>query len=382
MTGVLQWLTAPEFRRATFGGAQRGNKIAAERVVVRPVELREGRRIQVSRFDGRKDVSTNHAVADVLGAGFANVHVATATEEIDLRLTKKGKVLVSRKKAEGEQTSMEHNRVKETALPEGLHGGAADRLLLAMGIVDRHGSVKPTMRAKFTQINEFLKLLGHVLGEVAGDSDRALTILDCGCGASHLTLVAAYWLNEVKGIKARVVGVDVNAEVIEKARERAGKLGCDYLEFRTGKIGGLEGVAADIVLALHACDTATDDALAQGVKSGATLILAVPCCHRNLNDRLQVASLVPIHRQGILHERLADIATDTFRALLLKVAGYRAEVMEFISPEHTARNLMIRAVKVREAGDREAMREYEAFKAFVGAEPYLARLILPSSPPA
>ena len=203
-------------------------KTPIQRVTIRSVELREGPRLQVSRFDGRKDISTNHttaelpaALVDILAAGFANVHITTTTEEIDLRLTKKGDFFIGRTPATVPggnpvlATPAPHNRPKDVPLPE----GRADPLLQALGILDRHARVRPTMRDKFTQINEFLKLLDHVLPAVMpAKHDQELLILDCGCGSSHLTLATAHFLTEIKGIPARVVGIDQNAEVIAKSR--------------------------------------------------------------------------------------------------------------------------------------------------------------------
>lgn len=395
-SSILNLLTT-DLVRASFGGAQRHTKIPLERAALRPVEVAGGRRLQLSRFDGRKVLYSNHtaeelpaALADILAAGFANVHISTTTEEIDLRLTKKGDLLIGRKPKKGRAPSappssphatqpsevacapvapIPHNRTKEVPLPE----GQADALLEAMGILDRNHRVRPTMRDKFTQINEFLKLLDHALPEVTEhrrDADAPLVVLDCGCGSSHLTLATAHFLNEIKHIPARVVGIDANAEVIEKSRQRAKALTCP-IEFREARIGAVSDVQADIVLALHACDTATDDALAQAVRSQARLIMAVPCCHKNLNTTLHITGLTSVHRHGILHQRLADIVTDTFRALLLDVMGYRAEVIEFITPEHTARNLMIRAVRIGQPGKTGAVERYRQFKAFAGVTPYL-----------
>jgi SAM-dependent methyltransferase len=356
-------------------------------VTIRPVDLREGRRLQVSRNDGRKDFSTNHtaeelpaALADILAAGFANVHITTAAEEIDLRLTKKGDLLVGRKPAAAApKTSTAHNRSKELPLPE----GRPDPLLHAMGILDRNNRVRPTMRDKFTQINQFLKLLSHVLPQVTDlptgggrtftESDPLL-ILDCGCGSSLLTLATAHFLH-LQNLPARVVGIDQNPEVIAKSQVRAAQLPHLKLEFRQAPIGTIKDLPADIVLALHACDTATDDAIAQAVRSNAKLLLAVPCCHKFLNARLNISDLAPVHHHGILHERLADIITDTFRALILEVMGYHAEVIEFISPEHTPRNLMLRAVRTRPIGDPRALARYRDFVAFTGVTPYLATAV-------
>jgi SAM-dependent methyltransferase len=406
---VLQLLTAEGFLRASFAGTPRFVKTPIHRVTIRPVDLREGPRLQISRFDGRKDLSTNHtpaelpaALADILAAGFANVHITTAAEEIDLRLTRKGQLLIGRTPTPGESPGpnqspipaapLPHNRPKSLLLPE----GRPDPLLAALGILDRHHNVRPTMRDKFTQINEFLKLLDHILPEILPNPKtpsspgiaipgptRELLILDCGCGSSHLTLATAHFLSTLKQIPARVVGIDQNPEVIAKSQARAALLPHLRVEFRQAPIGTITDLAADIVLALHACDTATDDALAQAIRSHARLILAVPCCHKFLNSRLHIPDLTPVHRHGILHQRLADIVTDTFRALFLEVMGYRAEVIEFISPEHTARNLMLRAVRTRDPARPGPLDLYLRFKSATGVTPYLETLCplpTPTSP--
>jgi SAM-dependent methyltransferase len=392
---LLREVQAPTFLRATLGGTPRLKKTGLIRVGLRPVDLADGRFLQVSRFDDRKDFTSNHrfedapaALAELLEIGFANVHIGTTTEEIDLRLTKKGALQTSRRPklaaaAPAAPGPLAHNRVKQVPLPEGA-GGEVDVLLEAMRILDRNRRVRPTMRAKYTQINEFLKLLDHVLPEVleGRDGSRPLQILDAGCGASYLTLAAHHYLHTIKKVPTHTLGIDANEEVIATSREKARQLesgggeasdAAPRLEFRTGRIGGgeLADVRPEIVLALHACDTATDDAIAQAITSGAKLLLAVPCCHKFLNARLDVPALRPLHRHGILHQRFADLVTDTFRALILRLAGYRTDVVEFISPEHTARNLMIRAVKAVPPGDPAFLKEYAAFKAFTGVTPYL-----------
>jgi SAM-dependent methyltransferase len=388
---LLKLLTAGDLLRASFAGTPRFAKTPIKRVTIRPVQLTQGPRLQLSRFDGRKDISTNHtpaelpaALADILAAGFSNVHITTATEEIDLRLTKKGDLLTGRKPATASlEPSTAHDRPKDLLLPE----GRSDPLLTALGILDRNHHVRPTMRDKFTQINEFLKLLDHILPQLTDSPIRPFTdsdplvILDCGCGSSHLTLATAHFLSTIRKIPARVVGIDQNPEVIAKSRARAAQLPHLHVEFRQAPIGTITDLHPDIVLALHACDTATDDALAQAIRSQARLILAVPCCHKYLNTRVHIPDLTPVHHHGILHQRLADIVTDTFRALFLEVMGYRAEVIEFISPEHTARNLMLRAVRVRDPGHPGPLDLYHRFKTFTAVTPYLESLCpLPVTP--
>jgi SAM-dependent methyltransferase len=395
---VADTVLRPDFVRATFGGAARHAPSEWQRVVVRPVEVRGERHLQFAYFDGRKTVTKNHPpaeaaapLAELVAVGFAGVHLTTRTEEIDVRTTKKGKVSVGRRAGQRPAPpETGHNRVKDVPLPE----GRENKLLEAMGIVTRDGRVRPTMRAKFTQINEFLKHLLHTLDDSGlKAAGRPLDILDCGCGSSYLTLAAHHYLNEVLGVPARVLGVDVNEEVIRKSVGRAERAGAGGLRFACGTIGGVDS-PADIVFALHACDTATDDALAQAVRGGAKLVLCVPCCHHALNKDLKSDGVLkPVLRHGILRERAADLVTDAFRALALRIAGYRVDVVEFVSPEHTARNLMIRAVRApRRAGspdaepaargewtgkpgDAELVAEYRGMKQFWGVTPHIERAL-------
>ncbi|MBA4066334.1 MAG: methyltransferase [Isosphaera sp.] len=377
---VTAAVLGPGFRRATFGGATRGDTPSPwVRVVVRPVEVRGGPLLQFSYFDARKDTTRNYPVAEaaaplaeVLAVGFSGVHVATDAEEIDVRTTKKGKVLVGRRKAAGGPAAAEpHNRVKDVPLPE----GKADRLLEVMGIATADGRVRPAMRAKFTQINEFLKQLRHALADAnLAQVGRPLDILDCGCGSSYLTLAAHHYLNDILGVPARLLGVDVNEEVIQKSVAKGERVAAGGLSFACGRIGELDA-KPDVVLALHACDTATDDAIAQAVRGGAKLLLSVPCCHHALNRELRpdgpAEVLRPLLRHGILRERTADLVTDGFRALALRVMGHRTDVVEFVGTEHTARNLMIRAVKGLPSGDPGHVAEYRDLKRFWGVTPYI-----------
>ena len=381
---IVEAVLAPDFRRATFGGAARGNAASTwVRVALRPLELRGQPHLQFTYFDGKKDFARNFPRVEVeaklnelVEIGYAGIHLETATEEIDVRTTKKGKVFVGRKQTKEHAGATEpHNRVKDVPLPE----GRANRLLEVMSIATADGRIRPTMRAKFTQINEFLKQLMHVFDDAGlRDLGRPLEILDCGCGSSYLTLAAHHYLNDVLAIPARIIGVDVNEELIRKSTARAEQIGAIGLNFACGRIGSHDS-KPDIVFALHACDTATDDAIAQTIASGAKLLLSVPCCHHNLNDAIRADGeadvLRPMLRHGILQQRTADLVTDAFRALVLRIMGYRTDVVEFVSPEHTARNLMIRAVGGLPVSDPAFVREYEAMKRFWNVTPYLERMI-------
>jgi hypothetical protein len=377
---VLDSALGGDFRRATFGGAVRGAAPSPwVRVVVRPVEIRGERQLQFAYFDEKKSVAKNDAgpgaalrLDEILDIGFAAIHLSTRTEEIDIRVSKKGKVHIGRRAATAPDTdiAVSHNRVKDLPLPE----GRADHVLEVMGILTRDGRVRPTMRPKFTQINEFLKHLSHVLDDAGlRGLNRPVEILDCGCGSSYLTLAAHHYLNDVLGIPARITGLDVNEEVIRKSMAKAEQIGGGP-SFACGRIGSID-LKPDIVVALHACDTATDDAIAQAVRGDAKLLLSVPCCHKFLNRSIRAEGetelLRPLLRHGILHERTADIVTDAFRALALRIMGYRTDVVEFVSPEHTARNLMIRAVRGAPVGEAAFINEYRAMKRFWSVTPYI-----------
>jgi SAM-dependent methyltransferase len=377
---IRDTVLAPGFRRATFAGVPRGaNPDRWVRVVVRPVEVRGRRVVQFAYYDARQARTENAAPADaparvdaVLAAGFSAVHLDTDQAQTDVRFSKKGKVLVGRKAAPAAPPAdTAHNRTKDVPLPE----GRADHLLETLGVMTADGRVRPTMRAKFTQVNEFLKHLDHRLADAGlRDLGRPVEILDCGSGSGHLTLAAHHYLNDVLGIPARVVGVDANPHVIEKSAAAAGQLSADGAAFTCGRIGTLDATP-DVVLALHACDTATDDAIAQAVRAEARLLLSVPCCHQALNASLRAEGpagvLRPVLRHGILHQRTADILTDALRTLALRVMGYRTDVVEFVSPEHTARNLMIRAVRGLPPGDPAFVAEYLELCRFWGVVPYL-----------
>ncbi|QDU20440.1 methyltransferase [Urbifossiella limnaea] len=375
---VTAAVLGPGFRRGTFAGVARGENPAGwVRVVVRPVELRGGRQLQFAYYDARQcrthNVSRGESEArldQLMSVGFSAVHLDTDAGGTDIRLSKKGKVLVGRT-APASAASTAHNREKDLPLPE----GRADHLLEAIGVMTPDGRVRPTMRAKFTQVNEFLKHLDHKLDDAGlRGLGRPVEILDCGSGSGHLTLAAHHYLNDVLGIPARVTGVDANPHVVQKSAAAADRIAADGAGFACARIGTFGG-PADVVLALHACDTATDDALAQAVRSEARLVLSVPCCHQALNPVVKsngpATVLRPVLRHGILQQRTADILTDALRALALRIMGYRTDVVEFVSPEHTARNLMIRATSGLPVGDPTFVAEYRELCRFWGVTPYL-----------
>jgi len=374
---IASLIARPDFRRATFSGPPRNSNLNNwVRVALRPVVVRGERHVQFSYFDARKDVSKNFKLdaleaplAELFAVGFANVHVESGTDEIDVRISKKGKVFVGRKAGTAAApVELDHNRVKDQPLAE------SDRVLQVLGIATPDGKVRPTMRAKFTQINEFLKHLAVGLRDARLlELDRPLKILDCGCGSSYLTLAAHHYLNAVLKVPAELLGVDVNDDLIAKSTAKADAT--PGLNFACGTIGELTA-EADVVVALHACDTATDDAIAQAVRSGAKLFLGAPCCHKELSYALKPpAELAPLLRDGLLRQRTADLVTDALRAAALRALGFRTDAVEFVSPEHTARNLLLRAVRTGSAIDAKELEEYRTLARFWGVRPSVGRLL-------
>ena len=368
------------FVRLTASGRVRGERPPWVKVVVRPVLVRGRRRLQFSYFDAKKDITKNYfgdllleKLDELLAMPFRQFHVQSTTADLYLRLTKEGKALVTRGKPSlaGRQPTLAHDRRKQYPLP----AEASDDFLRAIGITGPSGRVRAAMQGKFRQINEFLRLMGRVL-PAEGPAASPIEIVDCGCGKAYLTFAAHHYLNHLRGLPARVIGVDSNEEIIERCRALRHSLGWEGLEFRVGRIAEFSPERPpDLVLSLHACDTATDEAIAQGILWGSHAILAAPCCQHELHDTLRAPLFQPVLRHGILKERTADIVTDAFRALVLRIMGYRTDVVEFVDPEHTSKNLMIRARKGLKPGDRRFVREYEELKRFWEVEPCIEGLL-------
>lgn len=372
--------------RALASGRRKGQHPRWRRIELRYVDIKAGRHLQVTRYDDTQAHVANHqgdaaaAVLDeMLAEPFGNWHVESATETIQLRVTKGGDAAVSVQPGVAVPVSRGHDRDKARLLPED------DPVLVALGISDAEGRVKPSRRAKYRQVEEFLRELGASIddatgaGRIAPSAEHPLRIVDLGCGNAYLTFAAHAWLTRVRGLPVRVVGVDVKEQSRTHNTAVAERLGVgDEVTFLQS---GIDDVVLaerpDVVLALHACDTATDDALARGVGWDAPLILAAPCCHhdisRQLRDQPAPAPYAMLTRDGILRERFADTLTDALRASLLRARGYRVDVVEFIGSEHTPRNTLLRAVTTG-LGARDET-EYAELTATWKVRPRLAALL-------
>jgi SAM-dependent methyltransferase len=310
-------------------------------------------------------------------SGYANILIECIGESFTLRITKKDEPLISITPGTG-AVDLAHDKKKERLLDAG------DPFLREVGISDASGQIKPSKSDKYRQVEEFLRLLTPTLTSAieAGHIDKPststpLTIVDLGCGHAYLTFAAHQYLRSI-GMNVKVIGIDVRPVSRDRNNEIAKKLGItDSIEFRAEEIAETTLVQADVAIALHACDTATDDAIAWAVRADAKLMMIAPCCHHDIQSQLSETpepwSLIT--RYGIMRERLVDLLTDSLRMQILKLRGYRVEAIEFIGGEHTPRNLMIRAVKTGATVDPIEVTRYEEMIAAWKVKPALARLL-------
>jgi SAM-dependent methyltransferase len=380
---ALLYFQKPEqIARIVLSGRRRNMQISTERIDIRPVILKETLHFQVSTSDGRAVTTKNFLptelpINEYIRGGYANIVIEGIEESFSLRITKKDEPMISVTAGRG-VVDLTHDRKKERLLDP------ADPFLREVGISDASGQIKPSKSDKYRQVEEFLRLLAPTLTNAieAGHIDKPsnsspLTIVDLGCGHAYLTFAAHQYLRST-GMDVKVIGIDVRTASRDRNNEIAKKLGItESIEFRAEEISETTLVQADVAIALHACDTATDDAIAWAVKADAKLMMIAPCCHHDIQSQL-TDSPEPwslITRYGIMRERLADLLTDSLRMQILKLRGYRVEAIEFIGGEHTPRNLMIRAVKTGAPIEAIEVTRYEEMTTAWKVKPALARLL-------
>ena len=391
----LRLLDTGTLVRAVAAGRRRGVPLEWRRAELRPVALKGGVRLQVTTYDERQARATNlepdaagEAVDSLLAQGFGNWHVETATEVLQVRITKKGDAQVHRSARQEAVVAApaQHDRVK----PRLLDVGHADvrTFLTAVGVADHEGRIKPSRQDKYRQVEEFVRLLDASVEDArkAGalrepTAENPWRLVDLGCGHAYLTMGAYVWFAKVRGLPVRVHGVDVREDSRERNTKLATVLGWgDELTFEAATIAeARDEPAADVVLALHACDTATDDALARAVRWRSPVLLAAPCCHHDLQSQVARAETPApyslVTRHGLLRERFVDVLTDAVRAALLRIVGYRVDTVEFVSDEHTNRNLMIRGVRTGAAPSVADLADYDELVAQWHVAPALAERI-------
>lgn len=350
------------------------NREVAGKIHLRPVLVKEELVFQASEYKEKKVYHKNlvreDAIQQVLRwmEEYRQLEVVSQLGQATVLISKKGKITVKEKKAPAcvKQIDLSHNRKKKYILdPEKKVG-----FLVDLGVQTKEGKIVHAKYDKFRQINRFLEFIEDILPELP--KDREVTILDFGCGKSYLTFAMYHYLKELKGYPVRIIGLDLKADVIEHCNELAEKYGYEGLKFFVGDIAQYEGVdAVDMVVTLHACDTATDYALDKAVKWGAKVILSVPCCQHELNKQISNELLQPVLKYGLIKERMAALLTDALRAEILESKGYQVQILEFIDMEHTPKNILIRGVK---KGSEKDGTDYRKVMEFFGVSPTLENL--------
>ena len=349
ITQLLDICISDKLIDMVISGQKNKSEDKAVKVRIRPVILKNEIEYQVSEFVGRKVLHSNHSAADVkkkiidyMTEDFKQAQI-NMTDAAATILSSKSKTLTCKYKKAGQlkvQRDLSHNRTKKYIIQE----GKPVAFMIDLGVMGQDGKIIRTRYDKFRQINRFLEYIEDILPKL--DKERELTIIDFGCGKSYLTFAMYYYLKELKGYNIRIIGLDLKADVIEHCNELRTRYGYDKLDFYVGDIATYKDVdKVDMVVTLHACDIATDYALAKAVKWGAEVILSVPCCQHEANRTIKSDILSPVMDYGILKERMAAIVTDAARAKLLTADGYDTQILEFIDMEHTPKNLLIRAVK-------------------------------------
>ena len=321
----------------------------AQKVKIRPVLLKDVLNFQVTEYKGKQvfheNIEKGHAIGYIteqMEQFFGQMVLESTTKTVNVLVSKKGTVTIKQKtqKKEVKQKELSHNRKKRYILEEGV----AVPFLVDLGVQTKEGKIVNSRYDKFRQINRFLEFIQDVVEDLP--KGRELTIIDFGCGKSYLTFAMYHYLKVMKGFDIRVIGLDLKEDVIAYCNELKEKYGYEKMTFTTGDVASYTGVnAVDMVVTLHACDTATDYALEKAVKWGASVILSVPCCQHELNYQMKNQELEAVFKYGLLKERIAALVTDGLRAEMLEQCGYDTQVLEFIDMEHTPKNILIRGVK-------------------------------------
>lgn len=351
------------------------------KIKVRPVMIRDSLYFQVSRYTDKQVFHENMTAEDALETlsgwilhDFRQAQIRMQDEMVTVLVSKKGKATVKSKKAACIETqNLEHNRKKQYIIKE----GTAVPFMIDLGVMTESGKIIRTRYDKYRQINRFLEFIEDILPELP--TDRTVHIIDFGCGKSYLTFAMYYYLKVLKHYDIRITGLDLKQKVIEDCQALADRYGYDGLQFLCGDIADYNGTdEVDMVVTLHACDTATDYALYKAVKWHASVILSVPCCQHELNRKMQCETLSGAFQYGLIKERTAALMTDAMRGQLLEMKGYKTQLLEFIDMEHTPKNILIRGVKSKgllpKAARKQQMENYQKCRDFFGAELTLEKL--------
>jgi SAM-dependent methyltransferase len=369
--------------QGTLSNVRRKATDQATKVQIKPILLKGKQHYQFTFAVGQKVMHENVVAEDASNKLMGLIHdefkqalLQAKDADYQILANKPTKASILKKQASKSSAPLElnHNRRKNYVLTE----GEVVPFLVELGVMNAQGKVLAAKYDKFKQINRFLEMVDDVVPHL--QRERRLEVIDFGCGKSYLTFALYHYLVNTQKLNVRMIGLDLKADVIATCSALAAKLGYENLIFRLGDINDYADTEqVDMVVTLHACDTATDAALEKAVRWNAAVILSVPCCQHELYGQVMNEGLTPMLQHGIIKERFAALATDSLRAQLLELVGYKTQIIEFIDIENTPKNLLIRAVKQKDATNEtptiESITEYLAFKKLLNAKPYLEKAL-------
>jgi len=336
-----------------------------KKITARPVNIKNKNIIQFEKFTDKQIFHENHLykeakeeINNLIIDGYKNINLFTIDADYQIIVSKKGSIKVTERQPSKTQGIEDHNKKKQYIINE---NEPCDFLEL-LGVMNKEGLVYSKKYDKFKQINKFLEIVDDSLkGKTLRDD---FMIIDFGCGKAYLTFALYYYFYQIRNIKVKIVGLDLKEEVINYCNEISERLNYDNLKFIYGDIRSFEYKQnIDMIVTLHACDTATDAAIVKAIKWNADIILSVPCCQHEFYDKIKNSGLEPMLKHGLIKERISSLVTDSLRGLFLETKGYKVQLMEFIAMEHTPKNILIRAIKSSKINDG-AVQEYKNFKNF------------------
>jgi hypothetical protein len=349
-------LDAETFVKMTLGN-YKGSVEHPQKIMLRPVSTKRGKLIAVQSRHANRETVKNQTSAEsadsvrtFLTAGFRTGHLFTTEHDFQLDIGKRSSRLRIGKPTFAKPASVAHDRTKSRILDAGAF------YLKALGITAETGEIRASQQDKWRQINKFVETLGHLIDESALKHRKLLKAVDMGSGKGYLTFAAYDYFTNVRGFDVEMTGVDTKRETVALCNDIAAACKFDKLKFIDGSIEEYETGGIDLLIALHACDTATDAALYKGIRADAEIIVAAPCCHKEIRQQMKPpAGMENFLKHGTLLERTAETVTDGLRSLLLERSGYGTKVFEFIDPENTPKNNMIAATKSRRPRDADRL---------------------------
>lgn len=363
-------LTENKFIYGVFTTPRNKSDNPYNKITLRPISIKNENMIQFEKFTDKQAFHENFTydqageeIVDLIINKYRNINIFTEDADFQVMVSKKGSVKVIEKEPTKKLDIKDHNKQKQYIINE----NQPCEFLTHLGVMNKDGQVYAKKYDKFKQINKFLEIVDDSLkGKTLNDD---FMIIDFGCGKAYLTFALYHYFYNIRNIKVKIIGLDLKDEVIEFCNSTAKKLNFENLEFIYGDIRDFEYKSnVDMIVTLHACDTATDAALAKAINWNTDIILSVPCCQHEFYDKIKNSSLESMLKHGLVKERISSLVTDSLRSLFLETKGYRVQLLEFVDMEHTPKNILIRAIKSPNKDLTKAQKEYDDFKEFWSLE--------------